>query len=59
MKKLTAAVLTLGALSALADVKITNGTEWVAFRFDNEIKEGSLVDFSNILPDRLISFTDT
>ena len=50
MKKLTAAVLTLGALSALADVKITNGTEWVAFRFDNEIKEGSLVDFSNILP---------
>ncbi len=50
MKGILLAGLSMLALCAAGEVAITNGTEWVAFRFNNEIKDGSILDFSDILP---------
>ena len=51
MKKACWAALAACACAlAWGEVPITNGTEWTVFRFENTIKDGSILDFSNILP---------
>lgn len=47
---LAAAKAGSGADGPSGELEVADGAEWVAFRFDSEIRDGSLPDFSDILP---------
>jgi len=50
VKSLLMSFAAIACSASWGEIPITNGTEWTAFRHENTIKDGSILDFSDILP---------